>query len=431
MIPLPASGGLVVDAGAFTVVVIVLLLASSFFFSGTETAFFALQKPDRDRFARGSASERRVVALLQNRAALITTILLGNEVSNIALAATSAAVIGQFGPSWLNVLILTPVLVLFSEITPKVLAFRFRRRWAPLVVWAFSVWFFVATPARVLVSGILMAIGRLLGVEDKRETIAEEELMVYVAHGAAIGELDPMERDIIESVFEFDELTVQRLMTPRPDMFSVPLTIGWSELLRRVREEGLSRIPITGHGQDDIIGVLLLKDLLKFRTTPLQGPRQLRSLLLPPVFVPASKAADGMLREFLEKRFHMAFVVDEHGTFVGLITLDDLLGELIGAEDEATEDAEIAGRPDGLTVKASIDLQDFEEETGIALPEGEYHTLGGFVFHQLGRLPRRGESVTFGSSRFQVSRMEGRRVSEIVVTPVLQPAATDSDQEAL
>ena len=300
----------------------------------------------------------------------------------------------------------------------------------PWTVWPFTLWFWLAMPARIVLSGILAGIARLVGVEDRAEAVAEEELMVYVDHSTAAGELDPTERDIIENVFELDDLSVQRLMTPRPDVFSVPLTIGWQELLRRCRERGLSRIPVTGHTQDDIIGVLLLKDLLKFRGAPLSGPRQLRSLLLPPVFVPSSKVADSMLGEFLEKRFHMAFVVDEHGTFVGLVTLDDLLGELLGAEDDDTEDAEIAGRPDALTVKASIDLKDFEEETEIALPEGEYHTLGGFVFHQLGRLPRKGESVSFGRHCFQVSRMEGRRVSEIVVTP-LRNLAPDPDQEAV
>jgi putative hemolysin len=140
--------------------------------------------------------------------------------------------------------------------------------------------------------------------------------------------------------------------------------------------------------------------------------------LLAPVFVPASKPADSMLQEFLEKRFHMAFVVDEHGTFVGLVTLDDLLRELLGSSDEEEEeDSAIARtRPDAMTVKASIDVEDFADETGIRLPEGDYHTLGGFVFHQLGRLPRRGETVTWGAHELLVAKMEGRRVAEIVIT---------------
>jgi putative hemolysin len=124
----------------------------------------------------------------------------------------------------------------------------------------------------------------------------------------------------------------------------------------------------------------------------------------------------------------MAFVVDEHGTFVGLVTLDDLLGELLGrAEEESEEDSGIARiEPDALTVKASIDIEDFTEETGIALPEGDYHTLGGFVFHELGRLPRKGEVVTFGRHKFVVLAMEGRRIAEIGVS-----AKGPAPQEAL
>ncbi|MEQ1567929.1 MAG: hemolysin family protein [Myxococcota bacterium] len=413
--------------GASTVAVIGVLLATSFLMSGSETAYFSLQKPERERFVRGTPSQRQAVWLLERRAALLTTLLLANEIANIGMAATTSGVVAAWFPTrpWLNVVLLTPVLVLFGEITPKVLALRFRRYWAPMASWVLTAWFWLATPARVVVTGIVGGLGRVLGVEDRGESIAEEELMIYVDHGTASGELDPSERDIIEAVFEFDELTVERLMTPRPDVFSVPLTISWGELLSKCKEEELSRVPVTGAASDDVVGVLLVKDLLRFRTEPLSGPRQLRSLLLPPVFVPASKSADSMLREFLAKRFHMAFVVDEHGTLVGLVTLDDLLRELLGTDDEENEDNEIAHtRPDAMTVKASIDVEDFAEETGIRLPEGDYHTLAGFVLHQLGRLPRKGESVAYGTYEFTVARMEGRRVSEIVVisrTPAPAP----------
>lgn len=153
-------------------------------------------------------------------------------------------------------------------------------------------------------------------------------------------------------------------------------------------------------------------------------------MLLPPVFVPSSKSADSMLREFLERRFHMAFVVDEHGTFVGLVTLDDLLAELLGEDDE-TFDTEIARlRPDALTVKASIDVDDFVEETGIELPAGDYHTLGGYVFHALGRLPRKGDHVTHGEHRFVVAKMEGRRIAELIVTGTATPMPAADRGEA-
>jgi putative hemolysin len=128
-----------------------------------------------------------------------------------------------------------------------------------------------------------------------------------------------------------------------------------------------------------------------------------------------SKPADELLREFLEQRVHMAFVVDEYGTLVGLVTLDDLLYELIG-DDESSEDSEIAQvRPNVITVRASIDVEDFSEETGIELPDGEHHTLGGFLWHQLGRLPRVGDDVEYDGHRFVVAEMEGRRIAEVMV----------------
>lgn len=425
-----ASGGLFdFDGGPLTFVLLGAMFCMAFVFAGTETAFFSLQKPDRERFGRGTATQRQVMSLLARRAAFITSILLGNEIANTLIAATTAAVFGVYAPghAWLNLVVLPPVLVLVSEITPKVIAFRFAPVWTQVVAWPFTAWFWAATPARVVFGTLVHLVQRAVGAEERDDAIAEDELLVYVAHGTRLGELDETERDIIEAVFEFDDLYVGRLMTPRPDVSSVPLSTPWDELLRKARDQGYSRIPVTGTGPDDILGVLLVKDLLKFRGQPLQSPKQLRSLLLPPVFVPASKTADSMLREFLERRFHMAFVVDEHGTLVGLVTLDDLLAELIGAHDDETADSEIERQADALTVKAGIDLEDFEEETGIALPAGEYHTLGGYVFHQLGRLPRRGDTISYAAHEFVVSKMEGRRVAEILVrgVPTEPPSTPD------
>ena len=317
---------------------------------------------------------------------------------------------------WLSVLVLTPTLVLVSEITPKVLAFRFRSAWSTFAAWPLAIFGLAITPLRLLFTNIVSALARLFGVpaSASEETWAEDELMVYVHRSAAVGELDPMERDIIEAVFELDEIPVQRLMTPRPDMFTIPLDIGWSALMEAASTAGHSRIPVWGD-EDDIAGVLIVKDLLRYRSAPLDGPRQLRSILLPPVFVLVSKPADELLREFIAQRVHMAFVVDEYGTLVGLVTLDDLLYELIG-DDESSEDSEIAQlQPNTITVRAGMDVEDFGEETGILLPSGDHHTLGGFLWHELGRLPKPGDEVDFAGHRFVVSVMEGRRIAEIVV----------------
>jgi len=421
-LPFAAGVSVGVEPSLLAVVALGLLFALSFFFSGTETAMFSLQQVDRERLTREGTTGRLLLRLIERRAALITTILMGNESANIALTAVTAALVEQLVPGqpWLPVLVVTPTLVLVSEITPKVLAFRFRRTWARLAAWPLATFAVLVTPLRVLFTGLVSGIARLAGVPaaEGADRLAEDELMVYVDRSLASGELDRVERDIIEAVFELDDMPVTRLMTPRPDVFALPLNIGWAELLEGAARSGHSRVPVTGRGDDDIIGVLIVKDLLRYRKAPLEGPRQLRSILMPPIFVPASMPAHAMLQEFMAQRFHMAFVVDEHGTLTGLITMDDLLSELL-RDDEDSEDSEIALlRPNVLTVKATMDVEDFVEETGIELPAGSYHTVGGFVFHELGRLPRAGDAIDHGGRRFVVAAVEGRRVSEVEVRRV-------------
>jgi len=418
--PLATAVPVGIEPGPLALVALLFLFGASFFFSGTETAMFSLQQVDRDRFARTNhATGRVILRLVERRAALITTILMGNESANIALTALTAALVESALPHqpWVPVLVVTPTLVLVSEITPKVLAFRFRRGWATLAAWPLAAFALLVTPLRVLFSGIVSGLARLAGVPrgEAQESLAEDELMVYVDRSLASGELDPMERDIIEAVFELDDMPISRLMTPRPDVYALPLNISWSQLLEGAAKSGHSRVPVFGRSDDDILGVLIVKDLLRYRKAPLEGPRQLRSILMPPIFVPASMPAHSMLQEFMAQRFHMAFVVDEHGTLTGLITMDDLLSELL-RDDEDSEDSEIAlVHPNVLTVRATMDVEDFQEETGIDLPEGSYHTVGGFVFHELGRLPRPGDGVAHAGRRFVVAEMEGRRISEVEV----------------
>jgi len=402
-------------SAAFAMVVCLLL---SFFFSGTETALFSLQKIDRKRFARGSRTERQAARLLHQQRSLLTTILIGNETVNIALATVGTTVLAALTPNspWLNVLFVTPVLVLFSEITPKVLAFRFPAVWSRAATWPLTAFFVAVSPIRYVVSGIVRSGARLFKVVEaaEDERLQEDEILDMIEESAAHGDVDRREHEIVEAVFEFDDLTVARVMTARPDIFSVPLTTSWDRLLKDCRDAGFSRAPVYRTRTDDIIGVLLIRDLLSYRSAPTNVARELHSLLLPPVFVPGSKRADVMLKEFLDKKFHMAFVVNEHGTLVGLVTLDDLLAELLDHEtDEDDEIEEI--RPGTLAVKAWMDVDDFAEESGIALPSGDYNTIGGYVFHALGRLPRVGDTVTLGTARFVVGSMDGRRIAEVRV----------------
>lgn len=417
-----------------------VLFLASFFFSGTETAMFSLQTVDRQRFDQeGGATGRRILGLLERRTALISSILLGNETMNVSISALGAFLLANLAPGkpWLNVVIMTPALLLLSEITPKVIAYRYNVTWSRAVVWPLSAFVWLVSPFRWVVAGVVSLLARPLGVHGAKaaERLAESEILTLLEQGAASGDVDEREREIIEAVFEFDDISLGRLMTPLPEVFAVPVDIPWPDLLATCKEDGHSRIPVYEERIDNVVGVLLLKDLLKYRKRPPAGPRQLRSMLMPPQFVPRSKPADIMLREFLERRYHMAFVVNEHGTLVGLVTLDDLLSELVGElldpEDEATGPELERPRPGILHVKGMMDLEDFEEQTGIRLPEGEYDTVGGFVFHRLGQLPTVGDSVDWDGLRFEVTAMEGRRLAEVRVEYVerIDPTEETSGEE--
>lgn len=415
---LPLSPDLL-ERHAPTLVVLAVMLIASAFLAATETAVFSLPPSERRQLSDERAG-RRLLGLLQRRDALVTSLLLGRDTLNVALAATASTVLAGIFPGgpWLPVLVLTPLLVVLAEVTPRAVGLRWNRSWSRFASLPLAVFHHAVTPVRLAFSGLVSGLARLGGADPARtfEGLAEEDLLMILDQGTASGEFDPVERDIVEAVLEFDELTVERLMTPRTDMFCVPLDTPWPDLLRQARDHGYSRIPVYEGRADEIVGVLLLKDLLKHRRAPPAGPRQLRTLLIPPVFVPGSKSADAMLQEFLEKRFHMAFVVDEHGGVMGLVTLDDLLAELLGELDGDTEESEIERiRPGSLVVQAHVDVDDFAEETGIELPEGEYHTVGGFVFHQLGRLPLQGDVVAWGGHVFRVTAMDGRRIAEVAI----------------
>jgi putative hemolysin len=426
VIPAVAGGGGGVDLPVgIAIAVSVILLTFSFLFSGTETALFSLQKLQRQRLESSGDAGTQVTRLLSRRGALITTILIGNETVNVTFANTGARLFEDMTPyawlnPWLSILVVTPILVLFSEITPKVLAYRFNSQWARAAVWPLTVFHVLVAPVRWVVSLIVGALSRAAGVTatPQDDSIGEAELLRLLDQGERAGSVEVHEREMIEAVFEFEELTVGRLKTPRPDMFALPLQTPWEAIVAACRERGYSRIPIYHRDPDDIVGILLLKDVLKHRKNPPAGPRQLRALLLPPVFVPRSKPAQDMLQSFLEKRFHSAFVVNEHGTLVGLITLDDLLSELFGDFPDLDDDTEVGIQtlgPGVWAVDANVDLEDLADAIELELPAGEYHTLAGFVFHQLGRLPHRGDAFTFRGHRFVVRRMDGRRIEEVLV----------------
>ena len=406
-----------------------LLVLLSGFFSGSETALFSLQPVDRQGLTQPGRA--RVNALLSAPRRTLATILIGNELVNVTLGTVTASILLAIAPEqpWLNIVLLTPMLLIFGEVLPKVLALKNNRGFAALVSGPLGLFSKVVSPLRWLLTGLADRVLRATGgtAAPQKAQIREELLRELIDKGYEDGSLKPMEQEMLHKVFEFGDNSVGRLMTPRPDVFSLSLTTPWPELLLAVREAGFSRVPVWQGNPDNVIGILLVKNLLTalhrgrgdpaFRLTP----RELKRCLISPSFVPTTKRAQQMLAEFRSERAHMAMVVDEHGSVVGVVTLDDLLAELVGDLLDETDvaEAEVAEVGAGIfTVKGAMDIDDFAERFRLELPAGEYTTVGGFVTTTAGAVPDKGDEIDWNGLRFVISGIEGRRVTEVSVSRI-------------
>jgi putative hemolysin len=230
-------------------------------------------------------------------------------------------------------------------------------------------------------------------------------------------EADTQERELIDSVLEFGETIVREVMTPRPDMITIPVGGSIQQLIELSTSEGYSRLPVTSNG--DVVGMVMVKDLLRMLTDDSEPPPSVGELMRPVDFVPETKLAAALLPEMQESRTHQVIVVDEYGEVVGLVTIEDLLEELVGeiADETDPDEALIVVQGDGWWVDARLSVDDLCKVTGVEPPEDyEGDTVGGLVLGIAERVPEEGEVFIFENLALTVSRMQGRRVSEVIVT---------------
>ena len=225
---------------------------------------------------------------------------------------------------------------------------------------------------------------------------------------------------MLEGALGVSELQVGDIMLNRSQMVSLPADAAFMDLMRMVVESGHSRFPVHGEDKDEILGILLAKDLLRGIVAD-GGPGQIRELLRPAVLIPESKRLNVLLKEFRTSRNHMAIVVDEHGGVAGLVTIEDVLEQIVGRIDDEHDDADdsslIAAQPDGqFAVDALTPISDFNERFGADFPDDEYDTVGGLVTSAIGHLPEAGEELSMGEFHFRVGRADRRRVQSFVVS---------------
>jgi len=266
-------------------------------------------------------------------------------------------------------------------------------------------------------TGLLARLRRAI----KGEPWSREEIQELIQQ-PEIG-LDAEEKSMLSGVLEVSETQVRDVMIPRSQMVVIDIEQEFDEILALIVESGHSRFPVIGEDRDEVLGILLAKDLLRFFGSDAAKDLQIRKLLRPPAVIPESKRLNALLKEFRASHNHMAIVVDEYGGIAGLATIEDVLEEIVGEiDDEHDPEEEEDIRPDGdrngrpsYAVRALTRVEDFNEYFECDLDDEEYDTMGGLVMHELGRLPRRGESVHFGGFEFAVVRADKRRIDALQV----------------
>jgi CBS domain containing-hemolysin-like protein len=273
-------------------------------------------------------------------------------------------------------------------------------------------------PLRWIANGVV----RIFGVsttEDPHGDVAEEELLALAEEAAASEAIDEEERQLIEHIITFGDTVVKEVMVPRPDMVALDADCLVRSAIEIVILNGYSRVPVYSESIDDIVGVVHSKDLLRAGQDERTGDL-VTSLMREPRFVPETKRIAELLREMQGEKFHMAIVIDEYGGTAGLVTLEDLIEEVVGEiVDEFDVEQPMIEQVDGirLRVNGRVPLDDLGELLGRELPEGDWSTVGGLIFNSLGHVPAVGEICEVDGHRFLVERVQGRRIARVLVTP--------------
>ena len=415
-------------------VALVILVGFSAFFSASETAFSSLNQIRlKSRAEDGDSSAARVLAMAEQYDKLLSTILIGNNIVNIAAASIGTILftrmLGAERGATVSTIVLTIIVLIFGEVPPKSLAKEMPEKVATAVSPFLVVLMALMTPLTWLFTQWKKLLGHFVH-SGEADTITEGELMTMVSEAENDGELTDRESELIRSAIEFDDVEVEEILTPRVDVVAVEDDFPLEELAQTFAESGYSRLPVYHGTIDNIIGVVHEKD---FYIARLKKATKIDDLVVLTLYTTGSTQISQLLRTLREQHHHLAVVVDEYGGTEGIITLEDILEELVGEiwdeHDEVTED--FRKQSDGSwLVSGSASVDDLYEE--LDLPEEEdidSNTVNGLVQEKTCHLPKVGDRFTLGEYDGVVTRTAKRRVTEVRLTPAEKPDIKKDEEE--
>ena len=421
------------DSVVIQILVLLVLIVCSALLTGAEAAYFSLGRARLTRLATERRQGGQAPRLIDRPHDLLVTLLVGITLINVGGSALAAHVANQlvgsrFGPI-VEMAVMVVVLTTFGEVLPMTVAVKYPERFLALVRWPVIWLSSILWPVRVVLGGLTALTVQLVARDRTAQPeLTEEELRTLVDVGASEGVVEREEREMIHKVFELEDTLVRSVMVPRTDMFCLDVETPREEILPALRENLHSRVPVFEGSIDVIVGILYTKDLLPYVGTGLPADFDLRAHLHPPYFVPESKRADALLQEFQAKKLHVAIVVDEYGGTAGLVTLEDLLEELVGEiSDEYDEPERLIQKIDARTyrVAGKLPVDDLNAATGLAISNEAYDTVGGWVLDLFGRVPRKGERMETPELSVTVEKVERTRVIEVVIS-LRTPQSTEA-----
>ena len=403
------------------IIIFIFLLILSAFFSGTETAYFHIRKHRKE-------TPEKIKSVLDSPQRLLVSLLTVNTIVNVAIASLAAYMTHKYvvdhklqdtqGPFFIEVIVVLVVVLIFGEILPKMIAIKNSKEFALKMYIPLKIMMFILSPIAQGFNAITNVVIKIIPFRKEKIFDSEEELKILAELGEEEGTLQEEESDMIQSIFDFKEKTVGEIITPRVDIVSLKSDESIDKAMDIIGERQFSKIPIYKDTIDNIKGILYAKDIIPY----LMGSRpnvNLQTLARQPFFVPETKPIDDLMEEFKLRKTSIAIVVDEWGGTEGLVTLEDVVEEVMGEirDPYDQEESNVLKQFDGsFIVDGSITIYDLEEETDIEFPEDrDYDTLGGFILDILTDIPQTGEQVEFNNMIFTVQTVENNRIGKIKI----------------
>ncbi|GAB7011974.1 hemolysin family protein [Halolamina salina] len=408
----------------FGVAMLVVLIGFSAFFSSSEIAMFGLESHRVDSLVEeGVPGANLVQDLLADPHRLLVTILVGNNIANVAMSSIATWLFGFYLSEGQAVLAatfgITTVVLLFGESAPKSYAVENTESWSLRIArplkWAER----LLLPLIVVFDYLTQVINRVTGggsaIEDSYVT--RDEIQNMIQTGEREGVIDEEEREMLQRIFRFNQTIAKEVMTPRLDMTAVPKDATVEEAIEECIQSDHERIPVYEGNLDNIIGVVNIRDLVRAAHYG-EGDPVLEDLVQATLHVPESKNVDELLEEMQDNRLRMVIVIDEFGTTEGLLTMEDMVEEIVGDILEGDEEQAIEFVDDDTAlIRGEVNIDEVNEELGVDLPEGEeFETLAGFIFNRAGRLVEEGETIEYDGIRIRVEEVDTTRIKRARVT---------------